>query len=208
MKKLIIVTILFCLFFSCKHSEKTPDTTATEKTSSDVITQVERHPITIAAKDQIGKTTSYDPAYVGLDYPNGDLPIEKGVCTDVIIRALRKAYQMDLQKLIHEDMKKNFSKYPKLWGLTRPDKNIDHRRVPNIKKFFERKGYKVDSQKSQFLDGDILTCIVGSKLAHIMIVSQDEKKRLRVIHNIGNGTQETDDISTYKITGHYRIKKK
>jgi uncharacterized protein YijF (DUF1287 family) len=89
-------------------------------------------PIVTAARKQIGKTVSYDPAYVGLEYPGGDLPIEKGVCTDVVVRALRDALTMDLQKLIHEDMKIAFSSYPKIWGLKKTDRNIDHRRVPNL----------------------------------------------------------------------------
>lgn len=92
-----------------------------------------------AARAQVGVTVGYDPAYVSLEYPDGDVPKESGVCTDVIVRALRKAMGKDLQKLVHEDMRSAFSEYPKIWGLKRPDRNIDHRRVPNLKTFFVRK---------------------------------------------------------------------
>jgi uncharacterized protein len=99
--------------------------------------------IVSAARKQVGVTLSYDPAYVSLGYPGGDVPGEKGVCTDVVIRALRDGLSLDLQKLVHEDMKANFSAYPKNWGLSRTDKNIDHRRVPNLQTYFKRCGYKV-----------------------------------------------------------------
>lgn len=160
-----------------------------------------------AAKEQIGVTTSYDPAYVSLDYPGGDLPKEKGVCTDVVIRALREM-DFDLQKLVHEDMKQNFSKYPKRWGLQRPDKNIDHRRVPNLQTFFKRRGIfvPVTKDKADYLPGDIVTCTVAGKLPHIVIVSGKKSSdgSPLIIHNIGAGTQETDDLFTYPHTGHYR----
>lgn len=163
-----------------------------------------------AARWQINKTISYDPAYVSLDYPNGDLPIKKGVCTDVIIRALRKAAKLDLQALVHTDMKSNFSKYPTIWGLKRTDRNIDHRRVPNLQTFFKRKGYQIPltNHKSDFQPGDIVTCTVPPHLPHIMIVS--DKKHIDgtplVIHNIGAGTQEENLLFHFKLTGHYRIK--
>ncbi len=162
-----------------------------------------------AARSQIGKTLFYDPSYQTLSYPNGDVPIDRGVCTDVIIRALRVAYNYDLQQFVHEDMKHHFSKYPKIWGLKRPDRNIDHRRVPNLKTFFQRKGWSlpVSEQVSKFKAGDIVTCIVPPHLPHIMIVS-DRVSRNNVplvIHNIGAGTQEEDLLFEFQITGHYRI---
>lgn len=162
-----------------------------------------------AARSQIGKTLFYDPSYQTLSYPNGDVPIDRGVCTDVIIRALRVAYNYDLQQFVHEDMKHNFSKYPKIWGLKQPDRNIDHRRVPNLKTFFQRKGWSlpVSKQVSKFRAGDIVTCIVPPQLPHIMIVS-DRMNRNNiplVIHNIGSGTQEEDLLFEFQITGHYRI---
>ncbi|MDB4465353.1 DUF1287 domain-containing protein, partial [Akkermansiaceae bacterium] len=124
------------------------------------------------ARKQIGVTTTYDGSYVALKYPNGDVPMERGVCTDVVIRALRKL-DFDLQKLVHEDMKKNFSKYPRIWGLARTDKNIDHRRVPNLRRYFERRGIeqKLTEDPANFKPGDLVTCKVPGNRPHIMIVS-------------------------------------
>ncbi len=167
-------------------------------------------PIVAAARSQVGKTVSYDPSYIGLAYPNGDLPIEKGVCTDVVIRALRDAFKIDLQKLVHEDMKAAFSAYPTIWGLKKPDPNIDHRRVPNLKTYFNRGGFSLPVTRlaEDYLAGDLVTCTVGRNLAHIMIVS--DKKTARgvplVIHNIGSGTKEENRLFDFPITGHYRIK--
>lgn len=163
-----------------------------------------------AARSQIGKTVDYDPAYVSLKYPGGDIPISKGVCTDVVIRALRKARKMDLQKLVHEDMRRNFSKYPKIWGLKRTDKNIDHRRVPNLRMFFKRKGWSlaVTKKKENYKPGDLVTCTVAGNLPHIMIVS--DKKSADgtplIIHNIGSGAKEEDQLFGFPLTGHYRVK--
>ena len=166
-------------------------------------------PIATAARTQIGKTLSYDPAYVGLSYPGGDVPLAKGVCTDVVIRALRDAHEFDLQKLVHEDMKAAFSEYPANWGLKRPDKNIDHRRVPNLRCYFDRQGYDlpVTKNKADYLPGDLVTCTVGRNLAHIMIVSNNQSPNGTplVIHNIGNGTKEEPHLFTFPHTGHYRI---
>ena len=140
----------------------------------------------------------------------GDVPIERGVCTDVVIRALREALKMDLQQLVHEDMTAAFSAYPKNWGLKKPDRNIDHRRVLNLKKYFERKGLSVavSEKPADYLPGDLVTCTVGISLPHIMIVS--DKKTAQgvplIIHNIGQGTQEEDRLFAFPITGHYRIK--
>ncbi|WP_407060936.1 DUF1287 domain-containing protein [Acinetobacter faecalis] len=158
------------------------------------------------AKSQIGKTLLYDPAYTQLKYPMGDVPLYKGVCTDVVIRALRKQ-GIDLQKEIHEDMKKNFKLYPQKWGLKSPDKNIDHRRVPNIQTYLKRKGFEVKDKK--YTAGDIVAWDLGKGLVHIGIVSN--KKALfsdtpLIIHNIGLGTQETNILYDYKIIGHYRLK--
>lgn len=163
-----------------------------------------------AARAQVGRTTLYDPAYVTLKYPGGDPPPERGVCTDVVIRALREAFSADLQKLVHEDMAANFSSYPKIWGLKKTDKNIDHRRVPNLQKYFERRGMKlpVTQNAADYQPGDLVTCTVPPNLPHIMIVS--DKKNADgtplVIHNIGRGAQEEDCLFTYPLTGHYRWK--
>lgn len=163
-----------------------------------------------AARSQIGVTISYDPAYVSLSYPGGDVPKDRGVCTDVIIRALRTAHQKDLQRLVHEDMRANFSAYPKRWGLTRPDRNIDHRRVPNLQTYFKRSGYSLPLQKdpARFLPGDLVTCTVPPHLPHIVIVSDKKSPNGTplIIHNIGQGTREEDALFKFPHTGHYRWK--
>jgi uncharacterized protein YijF (DUF1287 family) len=162
-----------------------------------------------AARGQIGKTVSYDPSYRALAYPNGDVPIEAGVCTDVIVRALRSSLGMDLQKLVHEDMKLHFSSYPQNWKLKGPDKNIDHRRVPNLQAYFKRSGFELPISKDpqDYKAGDIVTCIVPPNLPHVMIVSDRTNKVgwPLVLHNIGAGAQEEDRLFEFKITGHYRI---
>jgi uncharacterized protein len=158
-----------------------------------------------AAESQIGVTVSYDPAYVKLPYPNGDVPGERGVCTDVVIRAYRVAFGFDLQKLVHEDMTRNFSSYPKTWGLKKPDRNIDHRRVPNLQHFFKRRNVEVNSFDYQA--GDIVTMLVGKTLPHIAIVSatmNDTGDRPLLIHNIGAGTRREDILGTFPVTRHYR----
>lgn len=149
----------------------------------------------------------YDPSYFAIDYPNGDVPATKGVCTDVIIRAFRKM-GIDLQKLVHEDMAKNFSAYPNNWGLSSTDTNIDHRRVPNLMVFFSRHGTTkpLSTNASDYLPGDIVCWSLGRGLTHIGLVvepkSQDKKRHL-IVHNIGNGQIMEDVLFSYKIIGHY-----
>jgi uncharacterized protein len=160
-----------------------------------------------AARKQIGVTLTYDPAYTSLPFPNGDVPRSKGVCTDVVIRAYRDAFGVDLQALVHADMKANFAAYPKIWGLSRPDSHIDHRRVPNLQTFLRRKGaaLSVTNNADDWLPGDIVTCLVGGKLPHIGIVSDKiAETRPLVIHNIGAGTREEDQLFAHKLTGHFR----
>ena len=161
-----------------------------------------------AARQQIGVTVRYVPDYVSLKYPGGDVPEGTGVCTDVVIRALRKT-GFDLQVLVHEDMKANFSRYPTNWGLKRTDRSIDHRRVPNLKTYFKRKGKSVvvTEDKADYLPGDLVTCTVAGRLPHIMIVSdkKDSKGVPMVIHNIGSGTKEEARLFDFPITGHYRF---
>ena len=156
-----------------------------------------------SARNQIGKTLRYDPAYTKLTYPMGDVPMEKGVCTDVVIRALREQ-NIDLQELIHQDMSRNFSVYPKRWGLKQPDTNIDHRRVPNLMTYFTRQGWAV--QDADYQAGDIVTWELKGNRPHIGIVS-DRKigDRPLIIHNIGSGTREDDVLYSYTITGHFRL---
>ncbi|KXX70504.1 DUF1287 domain-containing protein [Flammeovirga sp. SJP92] len=153
----------------------------------------------------------YDPSYFSLDYPNGDVPANKGVCTDVVIRAYRKM-GIDLQKEVHEDMKAHFSKYPKNWGLTRTDKNIDHRRVPNLMTFFSRFGtvLPISEKAIDYKAGDIVCWSFGGGLTHIGIVSANKtffKQIPMIIHNMGSGQVEEDILFDYEIIGHYRYKK-
>lgn len=170
-----------------------------------------REPVSFvdAARMQVGVVVKYDSAYRALAYPMGDVAPDVGVCTDVVIRAMRVAFKMDLQTLVHEDMKANFSQYPKLWGAKATDKNIDHRRVPNLQTFFKRRGWelKVSREMSDYLAGDVVTCTVPPNLPHIMVVSDKRNAdgRPLVIHNIGRGTQEEDVLQDFKLTGHYRI---
>ncbi len=166
-------------------------------------------PVVAAARSQVGRTTIYDPAYVRLGYPLGDVPIDRGVCTDVVIRAFRDGLAMDLQARVHEDMKASFASYPNTWGLSRPDPNIDHRRVPNVQRYFQRKGWSlgVTTTGGDYLAGDIVTCTVPPNRPHIMIVSDRKNPRgvALVIHNIGSGAREEDGLFEFPLTGHYRI---
>lgn len=153
----------------------------------------------------------YDPSYFVIPYPNGDVPTDKGVCTDVVIRAYR-SLNIDLQKEVHEDMKANFKLYPKTWGLKHTDKNIDHRRVPNLMLFFTRFGTvkKISDNASDYLPGDIVCWNLGGAITHIGIVSDKKSsdgKRYQIIHNIGAGQVLEDCLFSYKIIGHYTYKK-
>ena len=162
-----------------------------------------------SAREQIGVTVSYDPAYQKLNYPGGDVPKKTGVCSDVVIRAVREQ-GLDLQKAVHEDMIRNFAAYPQKWGLRKPDANIDHRRVPNLMTFFSRQGYghPTDRNVENYAAGDIVAWDLGSGVTHIGIVSDRRSTNHTplVIHNIGRGTQEEDILLQYRIIGHYRFK--
>ena len=162
-----------------------------------------------AARKQVGVTLEYDPAYTALPFPNGDVPRRKGVCTDVVIRAYRDAFGIDLQSLVNADMRGAFSAYPRTWGLRGTDRNIDHRRVPNLQTFFRRKGAALaQADRSEgWRPGDIFTSLVGGRLPHIGIVS-DRKSRSGdwlIIHNIGSGAREEDALFDHKLTGRYRF---
>lgn len=165
--------------------------------------------IVTGARSQIGVTTSYDPSYVSLSYPGGDVPTHTGVCSDVVVRALR-AVQLDLQKEVHEDMRGNFSAYPQNWGLKKPDKNIDHRRVPNLMRYFERKHIALTEKLTapqSYRPGDIVAWRLSSGLLHVGVVS-DKKSGVTplIIHNIGAGAKEENVLFAYKVIGHYRLK--
>jgi hypothetical protein len=190
MRYLLFILLLF--FEVCLASDFNKDIVASliERTS---------HPV------------KYDGSYIAISYPNGDVPNNIGVCTDVIIRAYREL-GTDLQKLVHQDMAENFSLYPsnRIWGLNAPDKNIDHRRVPNLQTFFKRHGkkLKISENMPDYAVGDIVTWLLPGNLPHIgMVVNivNPITGNLMIVHNIGMGPQLEDMIFDYKITGHYRF---
>ncbi len=163
-----------------------------------------------AALEQVLVTLHYDHAYVRLAYPGGDVPIERGVCSDVLVRAFRKQ-RVDLQQLVHEDMRANFARYPQNWGLRTPDSNIDHRRVLNLQKFFGRRGLalQITQSAADYQAGDIVAYLLPGGLPHIGIVAErrtQEGGRPLLIHNIGAGAQIEDVLFAHRITGHYRWK--
>jgi len=160
-----------------------------------------------AARTQIGVTTRYDGKYVSLSYPGGDVPLDRGVCTDVLVRAYRQ-FGIDLQQLVHEDMRSGWAAYPNLWGLSRPDPNIDHRRVPNLAVFLARRGHvlRTAADPGAYRAGDLVTWRLPSGVPHIGILS-DRRAGTGVplvIHNIGAGVVEEDILFVFPITGHYR----
>jgi len=158
---------------------------------------------------QAGVTTEYDPAYVALDYPNGDVPEKTGVCSDVVVRAFRKA-GIDLQKEVHEDIKAARSEYPTKWGANAPDKNIDHRRVLNLMKYFERHGKSlpISDAAADYQPGDVVSWELSSGVDHIGIVTNmlsESADRYLIVHNIGAGTRIEDVMFAWTIKGHYRV---
>jgi len=166
--------------------------------------------IVFAAIDRTQHSVTYDGRYLSIPYPNGDVPANIGVCTDVIIRAYR-TIGVDLQKLVHEDMVANFNAYPskRIWGLNSTDRNIDHRRVPNLQAFLTRQGekLKVSDKGRDYKAGDLVTWMVSGNLPHIGIVT--DKVSLisgnpMIVHNIGAGPELEDMLFDYPITGHYR----
>lgn len=198
---LLIAVALSAAYFA--NTTRPPQNPAAPPPASEQVGNADQAPsIVRAARSQIGQTVRYDPAYTALDYPMGDVPIAKGVCTDVVIRALRQQ-SIDLQQLVHQDMKANFPAYPNRWGLKRPDPNIDHRRVPNLEVYFTRHGWAV---QDGYRAGDIVTWrLAGSGLPHIGIVSDRKQGDTPlIIHNIGAGTREEDILFHHEIVGHFR----
>lgn len=173
------------------------------------ITSAEIKKLLESAVEQMSLTKNYDPNYVVIPYPNGDVPVETGVCSDVVIRAFRKA-GVDLQKEVHEDMQPNFSAYPQKWNLKSPDANIDHRRVPNLQTFFTRRGKSlpITQKPEDYQPGDVVAWDLNGKgMTHVGIVSNlysETTKRRLIIHNIGGGAMVEDVIFDWKIIGHYR----
>jgi hypothetical protein len=161
-----------------------------------------------SAIEQTKVTKGYDPAYVGIEYPNGDVPVETGVCSDVVVRAFRKA-GIDLQKEVHEDMGRAWADYPKRWGAAGRDSNIDHRRVGNLMTFFDRQGKQlpITTDRSQYFPGDIVAWDLGNKVDHIGIVVNvwsEQSQGYLIVHNIGAGARMEDVLLNWEITGHYR----
>lgn len=163
-----------------------------------------------AGEAQVGVTQVYDPAYVALDYPMGDVPRDRGVCTDVVIRALRDGLGLDLQQLIHRDMAAHFADYPPLWGLSRPDRNIDHRRVPNMARYLERMGAALPLSQvaGDYLPGDIVASVFPDGQTHVVIVTARANAagdRPLILHNVGAGARIEDRLFDWRITGWFRL---
>lgn len=190
----VIKALIFGLFISASYGQ------------TSFYTQLADSALTLINPDII-----YDPAYRVIDYPNGDVPKDRGVCTDVIIRAYRK-FGIDLQKEVHEDMRLNFDKYPQNWGLSRPDRNIDHRRVPNLMTFFTRHGTakSITDNPANYQPGSIVCWDLGRGLTHIGIVTRKKStdgQRYLIVHNIGGGQVLEDILFNYKIIGHFQYGK-
>lgn len=212
--KLILLTVLVVGIIACAGDAPSANR---ERESLDVTDKppiVEIHSPAVrkiieSAREQMTVTRGYTQNYFSIPYPNGDVPAETGACTDVIIRGFRKA-GVDLQKEVHEDMSANFSAYPKKWGLTATDTNIDHRRVPNLQTFFARKGkaLAVTRGGEDYKPGDVVSWDLDEKgTTHIGLVSNlwsAKTNRYLIIHNIGGGTNAEDRLFEWKITGHYR----
>jgi uncharacterized protein YijF (DUF1287 family) len=196
-------TLLFLLLLSCA---KSPTAQVAAPANKDFYESLSDAAL-LMTKDKV----EYDGTYYQIPYPNGDVPKDRGVCTDVVIRSYRKL-GIDLQKEVHDDMTANFSKYPKSWRLKTTDTNIDHRRVPNLQVFFSRTGeVKTISEKAQdYKPGDIVTWMLESNRPHIGIVVNRKSttgNRYLMVHNIGAGQVVQDCLFDYKITGHYRYRK-
>lgn len=166
--------------------------------------------LTAAALGRTRETITYDPSYYKIPYPNGDVDAGKGVCSDVVIRSYR-VLGIDLQELIHEDMKSNFRAYPQLWGLRAPDSNIDHRRVPNLQRFFMRHGQQLENSRilTDYESGDIVAWRLANGATHIGIVVPgpgEYRNEKWVVHNIGSGPVWDNCLFAYQIIGHYRYK--
>lgn len=207
--KSITVLLIVILFLGCGQKEKNKIQAVNTEASATTFEEK----LSKAAISIIDPTIYYDPSYISIKYPNGDVPKSKGVCTDVVIRAYRKL-DIDLQKEVHEDMKANFSKYPNLqkWGMTKTDTNIDHRRVPNLEIFFERKGIKlvVTENANDYKTGEIVTWMINGKFPHIGIITNKKTadgKRNLIVHNVGYGQVLEDCLFSYKIVGHYKYVK-
>jgi len=201
----VMIAIIFSVFAACQNSNSKifPENITEENTIQYPFNNNINNGIYKAAVEFANSVSwTYDPAYYKIPYPNGDVP-SGGACTDVIIRILRKN-NIDLQQLIHEDISSNFDAYPNKWGLSSPDANIDHRRVPNIMKYFERNGFSKSITKNaiDYQPGDIVSWELSPGITHIGIVLENED----VFHNMGPSSRiEGGFLFSHKILGHYRI---
>ena len=200
-RRLIASVVLLLSSRTLALSQLTAGTTGTS--------EVFLHKLSDAAIERTHHSVRYDPSYVRIPYPGGDVPADTGVCTDEVIRSYR-ALGIDLQKEVHEDMAQNFSAYPRNWHwlLTRTDTNIDHRRVPNLMTFFGRKGRSlpITSNPTDYVPGDIVSWDLGGNVPHIGIVvdrKSPQSGRFMIVHNIGQGPRIEDVLLNWKITGHY-----
>ena len=206
MAKLINTILIFLFFISCTpYNSKSREATVKETSSVEVSDFAQK--LSDAALELTKDNVTYDPSYYSIPYPNGDVPADRGVCTDVVIRAYRKV-GADLQKEVHEDMKFHFSLYPKIWGMKSTDKNIDHRRVPNLMVFFKRKGKvkPMTQNAADYIPGDIVCWNLGGSITHIGIVvnrKSSDGQRYMMVHNIGGGQVLEDCLFNFKIIGHY-----
>ncbi|MCI1147416.1 DUF1287 domain-containing protein [Stenotrophomonas muris] len=203
------VLLTLALASGCQPGSPPATTAADGAAHAPTQPQAPSPPLVAAARAQVGVTTRYDPAYQVLAYPGGDVPLDRGVCTDVVVRALRDL-GLDLQARVHEDMRGSFSAYPAIWGLSRPDRNIDHRRVPNLMRWFERQGWQqpVTALATDYAAGDIVAWkLNGNGLLHVGIVSDRclANGTPLVLHNIARGTREENLLFQHAIIGHYRM---
>jgi uncharacterized protein len=206
MGKLLLLSSILMVTAGCAQL-KTPSSLS-EATIKAQVSSPQLKRLLQAAVEQTKVTHGYDPAYVEIAYPGGDVPRQSGVCTDVVIRAFR-AISMDLQQNVHEDMKRNFAAYPQYWGLSSTDTNINHRRVPNLMKYFERQGkaIAITQRKEDYLPGDVVTWNLGEGQEHIGLVTQFKSAQtgqFLIVHNIGAGAKLEDILLNWPIIGHYR----
>jgi uncharacterized protein YijF (DUF1287 family) len=193
---------IFLILLSCGNTEIRHNEALKDEPISEFAKRLSDAAIGLT-KDKV----TYDPTYFRIKYPNGDVPADKGVCTDVVIRAYRKL-DIDLQQKVHEDMAKNFKKYPQNWKLSGPDSNIDHRRVPNLMTFFSKFGTvkPITNRAKDYQPGDIVTWNISGSMTHIGIVvnlKSEDKTRYLISHNMGGGQEIADWLFAYKIIGHY-----
>lgn len=205
---LLLMAMMAAMFVALTACNSAPRARAASPQAVSVEVTPALRPVLESALEQTRVTVGYDPAYVRLAYPGGDVPMTTGVCSDVIVRAFRKG-GVDLQKAVHEDMASNFAAYPTRWGLREPDTNIDHRRVANLMTYFTRlkKSLPITANAKDYLPGDLVAWDLGRGLLHIGIVANahpPQSEKYYMIHNIGAGAQMEDVMFAWRIIGHYR----